>query len=79
MYDKHNDVVACMSDEVTKMNAGNSVMQRGVLKGAGNVLPHPCSDAKVKLNDGCSCGRCAAHMLVCTVSILASWRAGLTK
>ena len=78
-YGKHNGVVACRFHEATQMNAANSIIKREALEGAGNVLPDPCSDVRVKLNDGCSCGHYTAHMIVCMVSIMASWRAGLTK
>ena len=49
-------------DEVTKMNAGYSKLKREALEGAGNVLPDPCSDVRVKLNSGCFCGHYAARM-----------------
>ena len=79
MYVRHNDVVTCRFDEVSKMNAGRSMLKREVLEGAGNVLPDPCSDMRVRLDDGCSCGHYAAHMIACMASMIASWRAGSTK
>ena len=79
MHGKHNGVVACRLDEVTKMNAGSSIIKREVLEGAGSVLPDPCSDVRIKLIDGCFCGHYVAHVMVCMVSIMASLRACLTK
>ena len=87
-HNEHNDVVACRFDEVTKMNAENSILKREALEGAGNVLPDPSWDVKVELNSGCFCGHYAAHlkyvcmyvcMYVSIINIMASWRAGLTK
>ena len=66
-HGRHNGVVACRFDEMKIISAGNSIMKREVLEGAGNVLPDPCSDVRVTLNDGCSCGHYVAHMIVCMV------------
>ena len=46
-YTKHNGCMACKFDEATKMNAGNSIMKRETLEGAGNVLADPCSEVRV--------------------------------
>ena len=62
MYGKHNGVVACRFDEVTKMNAGSSIIKREVLEGATNELSDPCSGARADLNLFCSCGHYAAHI-----------------
>ena len=65
MFDTHNNIngdVACRFDEMTKMNAGNSILKREASEGVGNVLPDPCSDARVKMNNGCFCGHYAVSM-----------------
>ena len=54
-HNKHNGDGACRFYGVTKMNVRNSIIKQEALEGAGNVLPDPCSDVKVKLNSGCLC------------------------
>ena len=73
--------MACRFDEGTKMNAGSSILKWEALEGAGNMLPDPCADVKVKLNNTCSCGHsCDPYeSIISIIGIIAMWRAGLTK
>ena len=59
MNGNHNGVVLCLLSEENQneRRQSNIKAKREVSEGAGNVMPDHNSDLRVKLNDGCFCGR----------------------